>query len=224
MALNKALELLESVRNVGENEATWNMRMAYAHQYLPGQKEQALAYAKKWAELDPEDENAQLVIEECSSTSKNESETDCEENKPGTFVGFALLADENWNQEKFIHDLKEQWNIEACEEEDESQQDDVLVFNIGKMMAAVSLMHYPVPHGEAAECAKNNYMWPEAEQVAQAHQAHLMVAVLGNEENLIERGKLYVKLLSVCCLQKTSRASIPVVSFSNPISMKVLPV
>lgn len=46
MALNKALELLESVRNVGENEATWNMRMAYAHQYLPGQKEQALAYAK----------------------------------------------------------------------------------------------------------------------------------------------------------------------------------
>lgn len=202
MALNKALELLESVRNVGENEATWNMRMAYAHQYLPGQKEQALAYAKKWAELDPEDENAQLVIEECSSTSKNESETDCEENKPGTFVGFALLADENWNREKFIHDLKEQWNIEACEEEDESQQDDVLVFNIGKMMAAVSLMHYPVPHGEAAECAKNNYMWPEAEQVAQAHQAHLMVAVLGNEENLIERGKLYVKLLSVCCLQK----------------------
>ena len=127
MALNKALELLESVRNVGENEATWNMRMAYAHQYLPGQKEQALAYAKKWAELDPEDENAQLVIEECSSTSKNESETDCEENKPGTFVGFALLADENWNREKFIHDLKEQWNIEACEEEDESQQDDVLV-------------------------------------------------------------------------------------------------
>ena len=123
------------------------------------------------------------MIEECSSTSKNESETDCEENKPGTFVGFALLADENWNREKFIHDLKEQWNIEACEEEDESQQDDVLVFNIGKMMAAVSLMHYPVPHGEAAECAKNNYMWPEAEQVAQAHQAHLMVAVLGNEEN-----------------------------------------
>lgn len=69
-------------------------------------------------------------------------------------------------------------------------------------MAAVSLMHYPVPHGEAAECAKNNYMWPEAKQVAQAHQAHLMVAVLGKEENLIERGKLYVKLLSVCCLQK----------------------
>ena len=202
MALNKALELLESVRNVGENEATWNMRMAYAHQYLPGQKEQALAYAKKWAELDPEDENAQLVIEECSSTSKNESETDCEENKPGTFVGFALLADENWNREKFIHDLKEQWNIEACEEEDESQQDDVLVFNIGKMMAAVSLMPAPVPNSEAEECAKNNYMWPEAEKTAKEHKAHIMVAVIGKEESLIERGKLYVKLLSVCCHQK----------------------
>ena len=29
-----------------------------------------------------------------------------------------------------------------------------------------------------------------------------MVAVIGKEESLIERGKLYVKLLSVCCHQK----------------------
>ena len=200
-ALTKALELLESVREAGENQAAWNMRMAYAYQYLPGQKEQAVAYARKWAELDPEDEAARQVIEECSCSAQ-ESIDDSEEQKPGTFVGFALLADENWNREKFIHDLKEQWDIEACEEEGESQPDDALVFNVGEMMAAVSLMSYPVPHGEAAESAKNNYMWPEAEQVAQAHRAHLMVAVLGNKENLIERGKLYVKLLSVCCLQE----------------------
>lgn len=37
-ALNKALELLESVRETGENKARWNMRMAYAYQYLTGQK------------------------------------------------------------------------------------------------------------------------------------------------------------------------------------------
>lgn len=29
-----------------------------------------------------------------------------------------------------------------------------------------------------------------------------MVAVIGKEKSLIERGKLYVKLLSVCCHQK----------------------
>lgn len=45
-------------------------------------------------------------------------------------------------------------------------------------------------------------MWSEAEKTAKEHKAHIMVAVIGKEESLIERGKLYVKLLSVCCYQK----------------------
>ena len=45
-------------------------------------------------------------------------------------------------------------------------------------------------------------MWSEAEKTAKEHKAHIMVAVIGKEESLIERGKLYVKLLSVCCHQK----------------------
>ena len=32
-------------------------------------------------------------------------------------------------------------------------------------------------------------MWPEAVEVAKAHKAHIMVAVLGEEEKLLERGK-----------------------------------
>ena len=30
------------------------MRMAYGYQYLNGQEEQAIPYAQRWAELDPE--------------------------------------------------------------------------------------------------------------------------------------------------------------------------
>lgn len=343
-ALNKALELLESVRETGENKARWNMRMAYAYQYLTGQKEKAVAYAEKWAELDPEDSSAKEIIEECmeeiskreDSSNVKESYTvepcdtgnthietrktentelrdknmdnrqkeaalaamtawlshaqelghkpaeiectgtfvlhdmtyyifkykdtkdsewllgvnggyegdslsDCghtfsemepynektavkdatalvemvrsywmeqakqaeeREKKAGTFVGFALLSDNSWDKEKYIRDLKEQWNITAEEKSDEERNPESLVFDVGDMMAAVSLMPAPVPNGEAEECAKNNYMWPEAEKTAKEHKAHIMVAVIGKEESLIERGKLYVKLLSVCCHQK----------------------
>ena len=343
-ALNKALELLESVRETGENKARWNMRMAYAYQYLTGQKEKAVAYAEKWAELDPEDSSAKEVIKECmeeiskreDSSNVKESYTvepcatgnthietretentelrdknmdnrqkeaalaamtawlshaqelghepaeiectgtfvlhdmtyyifkykdtkdsewllgvnggyegdslsDCghtfsemepynektavkdatalvemvrsywmeqakqaeeREKKAGTFVGFALLSDNSWDKEKYIRDLKEQWDITAEEKSDEERNPESLVFDVGDMMAAVSLMPAPVPNGEAEECAKNNYMWPEAEKTAKEHKAHIMVAVIGKEESLIERGKLYVKLLSVCCHQK----------------------
>lgn len=34
-----------------------------------------------------------------------------EKAKPGTFVGFALLSENNWDKEKYINDLKEQWSI-----------------------------------------------------------------------------------------------------------------
>lgn len=343
-ALLKAIRLMETVREEGEKNANWNMRMAYAYQYLMRQEEKAIEYAKRWAELDPEDSSAKEVIEECmeeiskreDSSNVKESYTvepcdtgnthietrktentelrdknmdnrqkeaalaamtawlshaqelghkpaeiectgtfvlhdmtyyifkykdtkdsewllgvnggyegdslsDCghtfsemepynektavkdatalvemvrsywmeqakqaeeREKKAGTFVGFALLSDNSWDKEKYIRDLKEQWNITAEEKSDEERNPESLVFDVGDMMAAVSLMPAPVPNGEAEECAKNNYMWPEAEKTAKEHKAHIMVAVIGKEESLIERGKLYVKLLSVCCHQK----------------------
>lgn len=43
------------------------MRMAYGYQYLYGQEEKAIPYARRWAELDPEDENASAVIQECKA-------------------------------------------------------------------------------------------------------------------------------------------------------------
>ena len=41
-------------------------------------------------------------------------------------------------------------------------------------------------------------MWPEAVEVAKAHKAHIVVAVLGEEEKLLERGKLFTKAMAVC--------------------------
>lgn len=58
-------------------------------------------------------------------------------------MGFALLSDNSWDKEKYIRDLKEQWDITAEEKSDEERNPESLVFDVGDMMAAVSLMPAP---------------------------------------------------------------------------------
>ena len=72
------------------------------------------------------------------------------------------------------------------------------------MLAAVSLASYPIPGGEAEGNAENNYMWEDAVKVAKEHCAHLMVAVLGKEEDLLEKGKLFAKVVAACCRQENA--------------------
>ena len=204
-ALLRAIEVLESVREEGQDKAEWNMRMAYGYQYLYGQEEQAIPYAQRWAELDPEDKDAPAVIQECQKeiAKRAEAEAEDESDHTGVFTGFVLLSKGEWDKEQFIRDMKEKWDI-AVDEYDASEEkdDDALVFEVGDMVAAVSLATYPIPNGEAELNAENNYMWEDAVKVAKEHCAHIMVAVLGKEENLLEKGKLYTKVVAACCRQE----------------------
>ena len=63
--LLKSIDILNSVRKEGKDKAEWNMRMAYAYQYLTHEEERAIPYALRWAELAPEEENALEVVKEC---------------------------------------------------------------------------------------------------------------------------------------------------------------
>ena len=63
--LLKSIDILHSVREEGKDKAEWNMRMAYAYQYLTHEEEKAIPYALRWAELDPEDKDALGVVKEC---------------------------------------------------------------------------------------------------------------------------------------------------------------
>ena len=204
-ALLRAIEVLESVRDEGRDRAEWNMRMAYAYQYLHGQEEKAIPYAQRWAELDPEDEDAPAVIRECQKeiAKRAESEDEDESDHTGVFTGFVLLSKGEWDREQFIRDMKEKWDV-AVDGYDasEDKSDDALVFEVGDMVAAVSLATHPIPNGEAEANAENNYMWENAVGVAREHRAHIMVAVFGKEEDAIEKGKLYAKIMASCCLQR----------------------
>ena len=401
-ALCRAIEVLESVREEGQDKAEWNMRMAYGYQYLYGQEEKAIPYAQRWAELDPEDENASAVIQECKAEIRKRQRSrkkakfvpgdtpfegfdltnfwddsmyalkeyvsdppsdeliasveeelgyklpaayiwlmkqhnggipvntcypcdeptcwaedhvaitgifgigrekscslcgelgsqfmideweypaigvaicDCpsaghdmifldyracgpqgepavvhvdqendykithladsfeefirgleheslydpdedaegleddadeeETDHKGSFAGSVLLSKAEWDKEQLIRDLREEWGIVDEEpdegDEDVENSDDAVVMQVGNMMLIVTLFHGHIPDNEAEINAENNYMWPEAVEVAKAHKAHIMVAVLGEEEKLLERGKLFTKAMAVCCKQK----------------------
>ena len=132
----------------------------------------------------------------------DEEETDCK----GSFAGSVLLSKAEWDKEQLIRDLREEWGIVDEEpdegDEDVENSDDAVVMRVGNMMLIVTLFHGHIPDNEAEINAENNYMWPEAVEVAKAHKAHIMVAVLGEEEKLLERGKLFTKAMAVCCKQK----------------------
>ena len=191
----KAVALLQPHAEYFKDDYRWHFRMGYAHYYLQ-QIEEALAYFKKVLELHPGDEYAQEFIDDCQEL-LGETSAEVDEYR-GAFVGFVLLAENAWNKEQLIQDLKSEWEIEACEEE---AHPEALVFSVDKMIVAVSLMSAPIPEHEAEENAANNYLWPQAVETTKMHQAHLLVAVLGKKASLIERGKLFVKVIAACCRQ-----------------------
>ena len=404
-ALLRAIEVLESVREEGQDKAEWNMRMAYGYQYLYGQEEKAIPYAQRWVELDPEDENAPVVVRECKAEiRKHQRSRKKAKFVPGDtpFEGFELTNfwDDNWyalkeyiseppsdeliasvedelgyklpaayiwlmkqhnggipvntcypcdeptcwaedhvaitgifgigrekscslcgelgsqfmideweypaigvaicdcpsaghdmifldyracgsqgepavvhvdpendykithladSFEEFLNALEheslydsdedvedlnedvdadeeetdresylcrvcaplqsrvgqgtvcagtaeEEWGIadNGLEEdnEDDENSGDAVVMQVSGMMLVATFFHGHIPDSEAEINAENNYMWPEAVEAAKAHKAHIMVAVLGEEEKLLERGKLFTKAMAVCCKQK----------------------
>lgn len=140
---------------------------------------------------------------------------DCGENneesgsQEGAFLGFVLLSKPEWNLPQLKTDLKTDWNIDwnadenGSEDGEESGDNTSFVISVGDMMAAVSLIDAPVPEEEAVANAANNYMWPGAVDAAKAHTAQILVAVLGNQAPVLERGKLLVKFIAACCKQET---------------------
>lgn len=203
-ALRRAIGVLESVREEGLDRAEWHMRMAYGYQYLTGEEEKAIPYARTWAQLDPEDEDAPCVIRECEKAVEARCKNDGKPvDRKDVFLGFVLLEKAHWDKGRLIADLKAEWDIDVPEEDKDDRKDngDSLVFEAGDMIAAVSLMHGPVPEGEAEDNAENNYMWPDAVKAAQSHAAHIMVTVLGKETDVRLRGQFFVKLAAACCRQ-----------------------
>ena len=95
--LLKSIDILNSVTEEGKDKAEWNMRMAYAYQYLTHEEEKAIPYALRWAELDPEDKDALEVVKECK-----------EEIEKRTNVATEKVIDQETG------DIDEDWGVYLC--------------------------------------------------------------------------------------------------------------
>ena len=112
-----------------------------------------------------------------------------------TFVGFVLLDEVRFDAEKYVKDLKDDWNLDYDFEI--TQEDNTIIADYNGMIMTASLMPAPIPDNEAVEQAKTNYRWENAVEAAEKHKAHLLVSVInrGDVDN-IEGAKHYVKLLA----------------------------
>lgn len=125
-----------------------------------------------------------------------------ENNHTGVFVAFVLLSECQWDKAKLINDCKADWGIELAD----NDSDDAMVCTLGDITVAAAFMPAPVPNGEAEHYAAANYMWPEAVDAAKNHKAQIIVSVIGKEAGLIERGKLFTKIVASCLRQDGATA------------------
>ena len=228
---DKAMEVMNLIPEP-ERDAKWYYRYGYSLLYkdfpiASDQHEEVLALIDKACEISLDDEvkdwctelisyDPELeVIIKSKETSfphiydyyihsdyANEEGSASEEEAVGSFCGSVLLSEDLWDKEKLISDLKADWEIELSKEDTEDE--DTIVTDLDKCRIVISKFPAPVPNEEAEINAENNWMWEEAVEVTKTHKAHIVVAILGDEEDLISRGLLYTKIMATCCKQENA--------------------
>lgn len=131
-----------------------------------------------------------------------------EQNHVGSFNGFVLLDEEEWDKEKFIADFKESWGVELSETNENGEKPEgageLLFAQTGEYTVVVGYIGTPIPDGEAEHWAGANFMWKEAVEVVSTHKAQLIVSIFGGDDDLLEKGTLFVKV--VCTALRQERA------------------
>lgn len=135
---------------------------------------------------------------------KNVKEEHHQPDSVGKFSGFVLLDEPEWDKKQFLADFKADWGIELEDEGSaENPDNDIAVFaHVGELTVMVGFTPVRVPNGEAEIWAQANYRWEEAVDVAKAHKATLLVGVKGDNKHLIDKAKLYVKVVATALNQQ----------------------
>lgn len=228
---DKAMEVMNLIPEP-ERDAKWYYRYGYSLLYkdfpiASDQHEEILALIDKACEMSLDDEVKDWCMELISydpelediikskeasfphiydyyihSDYANEEGSASEEAGAGSFCGSVLLSEDTWDKDKLISDLQVDWGIELSKED--AEDEDTIVTEIDTCRIVISKFPAPVPNEEAEINAENNWMWEEAVEVTKTHKAHIVVAILGDEEDVIEKGLLYTKIMTTCCKQENA--------------------
>lgn len=114
-------------------------------------------------------------------------------------AGFVLYKNTEFDWDKFLTQLKDDWGIVPNGEREEK----ALVFEEDGMTVALSFMETPVPNSEAEQAANYNILWAEGSKAVAEHKTHMMLAVI-NKIDAVEQALLFAKV--ACSLLKMEGA------------------
>ena len=226
-ALLRSIMLLKEFKAKGKNDVRRFKYLALGYKSLYDQEERAITHAKKWASLDPDDESALKLIDECKATiaerstpliykpnyaESKEDEDEATDSK-GLFFCCILLDKIGFDKAALIKNLETQWGIVCNAEEGDNsnhwvikdKSSEALIVKQGKLFAIVG--YNPRRLSENLEMAAyDNYMWEGAQAAPQNYKANITITIMGRKGDLMQRAKLFAKVTAACCSLKSASA------------------
>ncbi len=118
-------------------------------------------------------------------------EKQVKEGEGNVLSGFVLYKDANMDWLRFFKNLKEDWGIEVTDE----VKDNAVVFKVGEMVVACSLLPSPVPNNEAEDAARRNVFWQDSAKFVAEHKAQVLLAIM-NKFDPLDQALLFAKVAS----------------------------
>ena len=226
-ALLRSIMLLKEFKAKGKNDVRRFKYLALGYKSLYDQEERAITHAKKWASLDPDDESALKLIDECKATiaerstpliykpnyaESKEDEDEATDSK-GLFFCCILLDKIGFDKAALIKNLETQWGIVCNAEEGDNsnhwvikdKSSEALIVKQGKLFAIVG--YNPRRLSENLEMAAyDNYMWEGAQAAPQNYKANITITIMGRKGDLMQRAMLFAKVTAACCSLKSASA------------------
>ena len=226
-ALLRSIMLLKEFKAKGKNDVRRFKYLALGYKSLYDQEERAITHAKKWASLDPDDESALKLIDECKATIAErstpliykpnyaESKEDEDEgtDSKGLFFCCILLDKIGFDKAALIKNLETQWGIVCNAEEGDNsnhwvikdKSSEALIVKQGKLFSIVG--YNPRRLSENLEMAAyDNYMWEGAQAAPQNYKANITITIMGRKGDLMQRAMLFAKVTAACCSLKSASA------------------
>ena len=218
---DEAVQTLFSITEEGKSDHEWYYRLGYAYNELE-KHEEAISNFSEAIKLDPEyepaytgrgdaynelgkHEEAVLDYNKAQELDPEGAELEDQEarDSTGSFLSFVLLDENTIDLDLLRKQIQEDWGIVIDKNPEEDQS---LIETIDDMNLIVSLMPAPVPNDEALNNAETNFYWEDAVEIAKSHKAHILVTVLGGEEDLLGATDLFVKVCASCLKQPNAIA------------------
>ncbi|HEC2848715.1 TPA: DUF4261 domain-containing protein, partial [Campylobacter jejuni] len=91
--------------------------------------------------------------------------------------------------------LEDKFNIKIA---DENFTKEGVIFSYENMLVTLNLINNPIPNHEVEYYANFNFMWKDALEQTKKHKAHLLIAVLSQDQSKLEQAKMFTKIAVLC--------------------------